>query len=491
MMENRKIKIENQHQTDGNREKFVQDFNRNVLSCEKMSQMEESGDAFKMERTLEDGRKIDIYTLRGGDFNILAHSPFLGFMNAHEFGNRSDFFENQENILQASKMSLDEARQTFGFGNNYISTSLLSNENLHGVNWESPWSFGFSQIEGEDLINGGTSDQWTLGEATERGETSQVSNNLFNEIHFDDGSYNEIAIWRYKNGVPRKPDFIITDTDSMERFKGENIDWAVKAATEFKIPVVIIDKEAMADEKDSKILEAMEKNLCGEISDMDFLNVYLRGSQSFNWNYSHEQKLFANRIYSRHIDGIRETIHQMRENSNFENAQNSQQIFENLQNMRELYSKRDAVLQSWSDAFLMKSGLQTGYEAFEITDEGGGKYLDFRISESGKKLRRELFEAEVDALSNALEKSFEIPAGYLPFLKKVKVDTVEVGGENIELTEEFWLVNLGESSFRMDEFRKDSRNNFKRNSNFIGDVVDLTNEDLENLKILAQKIEKR
>ena len=69
-MENLKTKSENYQNTDENREKFVKEFNENVLDLEKLNDRE---NAFKVERELENGQKIDFYTLRGGKFNLLVN----------------------------------------------------------------------------------------------------------------------------------------------------------------------------------------------------------------------------------------------------------------------------------------------------------------------------------------------------------------------------------------------------------------------------------
>ena len=131
-MENRKTKSENYQNTDENREKFVKEFNENVLDLEKLNDRE---NAFKVERELENGQKIDFYTLRGGKFNLLVSSPFLGFMNPASGDGRNSLMKSQEDIISASKMSLEDVRETYGFGNNYISASLISDENFQSINW--------------------------------------------------------------------------------------------------------------------------------------------------------------------------------------------------------------------------------------------------------------------------------------------------------------------------------------------------------------------
>ena len=47
----------------------------------------------------------------------------------------------------------------------------------------------------------------------------------------------------------------------------------------------------------------------------------------------------------------------LRHNSDFKNEKSSEKLFENLQNIRDIYLKRDAVIQSWSDDFISKAGL--------------------------------------------------------------------------------------------------------------------------------------
>lgn len=275
---------------DENREKFVQEFNKKVVD---LDFLENSDNAFKMTKNLANGKEVDIYTVHKGDFNLLVSSPFLDFMNPRDFDIQSKFFGDQENIIKASKMSFDEMNQEFGFGNNYISTSFISSENFKSLNWGpcSPWSFGYSQIEPNDIINGGAGDQWTSGEKTLRGEISEISSYLYNNLHFDDKSYNEIALWRYEdieNSQPRKPDFIVTGAYTTDKFKGKNIDLAAQAAAEFNVPVVIFDEKSFTDQKISEIDSMMERHLNGEISNMDFLNFYLRGAQSFDLNYPME-----------------------------------------------------------------------------------------------------------------------------------------------------------------------------------------------------------
>lgn len=66
---------------DENREKFVQEFNEKVVD---LDFLENSDNAFKMTKSLEDGKKIDVYTVHKGDFNLLVSSPFLDFMNPRE-----------------------------------------------------------------------------------------------------------------------------------------------------------------------------------------------------------------------------------------------------------------------------------------------------------------------------------------------------------------------------------------------------------------------
>ena len=487
-MENRKTKSENYQNTDENREKFVKDFNENVLDLEKLNNQE---NAFKVERELENGQKIDFYTLRGGKFNLLVSSPFLGFMNPASGDGRNSLMGSQEDIIRASKMSLEDVRNAYGFGNNYISASLISDENFQSINWgKSPWSFGYSQISPEDLINGGTSDQFTLGEKTERGESGDLAKNLFENIHFDDGGYNEIALWRYPaQNEPRKPDFIVTTDRSVVEFGGKNLPLAMKAAAEFDIPLVLIQRSGFERQKLEKIEQAMEANFNGEISDADFLNLYLRGAQSFEQEYSPEQKLYANDAYERHLENVAEIMENLRKNQNFE-TKNGEKLAENLQNIREIFAKRDAVIQSWSDAFLSKAGISKGFRAEIFENKNGENEIKFIPSENEKNIQKIMLEAEIFTLSKFLSKEVEMPKNFKPFLEKIEADFVEIGNEKVKISDETWLVNLGGIRFNLEEFEGIFNGKPKKNRNFIGDALNLTDEEIQKLKDLAEKIEK-
>lgn len=487
-MENRKTKSENYQNTDENREKFVKEFNENVLDLEKLNNPE---NAFKVERELENGQKIDFYTLRGGKFNLLVSSPFLGFMNPKSSDGRNSLMNSQEDIIQASKMSLEDVRKTYGFGNNYISASLISDENFQSINWgKSPWSFGYSQISPEDLINGGTSDQFTLGEKTERGESGELAENLFENIHFDDGGYNEIALWRYPDqNEPRKPDFIVTTDRSVVEFGGKNLPFAMKAAAEFDIPLVLIQRSGFESQKLEKIEQAMEANFNGEISDADFLNLYLRGAQSFEQEYSPEQKLYANDAYERHLENVAEIMENLRKNQNFE-TKNGEELAENLQNIREIFAKRDAVIQSWSDAFLSKAGISKGFRAEIFENKNGETELEFVPSQTEIKLQKIMLEAEMTTLSKFLDDGIDFPVNFKPFLEKIEADFVEIGDEKMKISDGFWRVNLGEIWFRLDEFEGVFDGKLKKNHNFIGDRLNLSQEELRKLNDLAERIEK-
>lgn len=468
---------------DENREKFVQEFNEKVVD---LDFLENSDNAFKMTKNLANGKEVDIYTVHKGDFNLLVSSPFLVFMNPIGSDIRNNFFCDQENIIKASKMSFDEMHQEFGFGNNYISTSFISNENFKSLNWGlcSPWSFGYSQIESNDIINGGASDQWTSGEKTLRGEISEISSYLYNDLHFDDKSYNEIALWCYEdieNSQPRKPDFIVTGAYTTDEFKSKNIDLAAQAAAEFNVPVVIFDEESFTDQKISEIDSMMERHLNGEISNMDFLNSYLRGAQSFDLNYPTEQKLYANEVYQAHLNNIGEIMKNLRHNSDFKNEKSSEKLFENLQNIRDIYLKRDAVIQSWSDAFISKAGLTKGLFAVDFSvDNKGNEELEYVISEADHNLRREMFEIEKEVLENIVANKFKYPQGTKEFLSVNKPNIIILGGREINLEDESIQVNLPDMKLTLGEGAP----------NFIKKSIRITKEEIEDLKKLFAKIEK-
>lgn len=486
----RKTNIEIRHNVDEDRDKFVKDFNKNSLSLDKLNNTD---NAIKVEKENNKGETVDIYTLRGGEFNLLVSSPFLNFINPASGDGRDLLMNSQKNIIKASKMPLEEVRKEYRFGNNYISTSLISDSNLLSINWTgSLWNFGYSNISPEDLINGGTIDQFTLGEETELGICGNVDENLFENIHFNDDGYNEIAIWRYNSkGEPRKPDFIVTTERDIERHMGRNISLATEAAAEFDIPLVIINCSYFEGQKIDKIDRAMEANYNGDISDADFLNLYLRGARSFDRLYSLEQKLYANDAYDRHLDNIAEIMENMRHKQNFENASSEEELVEKLQNMRDIFLKRDAIIQSWSNASLSKAGISKGFRAEIVEDKDGERELQFIPSENEMRIQKIMFEAETFVLSEFLYNDVNMPSSYSPFIEKVEADFVDITGDKIKISDEFWRVKLPGINYKLHKYEKDTDGSVRSDFNFIGDMLDLSSIEIEKLEDLAKIIEKK
>ena len=225
----------------------------------------------------------------------------------------------------------------------------------------------------------------------------------------------------------------------------------------------------------------MERHLNGEISNMDFLNFYLRGAQSFDLNYSTEQKFYANEVYQAHLNNIGEIMKNLRHNSDFKNEKSSENLFENLQNIRDIYLKRDAVIQSWSDTFISKAGLTKGLFAVDFSvDNKGNEELEYVISEADHNLRREMFEIEKEVLENIVANKFKYPQGTKEFLSVNKPNIIILGGREINLEDESIQVNLPDMKLTLGEGAP----------NFIKKSIRITEEEIEDLKKLFAKIEK-
>jgi hypothetical protein len=60
----------------------------------------------------------------------------------------------------------------------------------------------------------------------------------------------------------------------------------------------------------------------------------------------------------------------------------------------------------------------------------------------------------------------------------------------MKISDGFWRVSLGGIWFRLDEFEGVFDGKLKKNRNFIGDRLNLSQEELRKLNDLAEKIEK-
>ena len=171
----------------------------------------------------------------------------------------------------------------------------------------------------------------------------------------------------------------------------------------------------------------------------------------------------------------------LRHNSDFKNEKSSENLFENLQNIRDIYLKRDAVIQSLSDAFISKAGLAKGLFAVDFSiNNKGNEELEYAMSEADHNLRREMFEIEKEVLENIVANKFKYPQGIKEFLSVNKPNIIILGGREINLEDESIQVNLPDMKLSLGEGAP----------NFIKESIYITEEEIEDLKKLFAKIEK-
>ena len=253
------------------------DLNNRLLKIDELDVQVYAKNPEVQKRIIKSGTaEVSVYDLKGYPFSILSTNILYKLMG---YNSSPDvYYPGKETALELMKnparwcLSHDQAiRESGGFNKNgsYITdtictsftnseTNLLSYSGSSSLISIPELTYGFDHVSPNSILNVANGD----GMTGSYGKAELIDWSL--NIHSVDklisaggtSSYNEVTIRRYsENGVPKKPDYIITRNGNIGKY-------ALEHAKFFNIPIINIDNsvyEKKMAERGSVILEMILK----------------------------------------------------------------------------------------------------------------------------------------------------------------------------------------------------------------------------------------
>lgn len=219
-----------------------------------------------------EGSEIPVYDLKGLPFTLLSHT--VDYRNANnplsEIGqntyrevmkNPGVWIERKDKAMEASGYG---TRNKDARGDTICASFWDSKTNINSYVY-GKLIYGFEQVSADSIIDIFTEDGGTKNIYGKK-DTTLSNPNVLNKIsrQHADSDYNEVLLRRYsENGIPKSPDYIITD--------GTVSEIALKHANFFNIPIININK-TIYEEK----MKARGEELLNSINEK---NTYLELNQ--------------------------------------------------------------------------------------------------------------------------------------------------------------------------------------------------------------------
>ena len=219
-----------------------------------------------------EGSEIPVYDLKGLPFTLLSHT--VDYRNANnplsEIGqntyrevmkNPGVWIERKDKAMEASGYG---TRNKDARGDTICASFWDSKTNINSYVY-GKLIYGFEQVSADSIIDIFTEDGGTKN-IYGKEDTTLSNPNVLNKIlrQHADSDYNEVLLRRYsENGIPKSPDYIITD--------GTVSEIALKHANFFNIPIININK-TIYEEK----MKARGEELLNSINEK---NTYLELNQ--------------------------------------------------------------------------------------------------------------------------------------------------------------------------------------------------------------------
>ena len=219
-----------------------------------------------------EGSEIPVYDLKGLPFTLLSHT--VDYRNANnplsEIGqntyrevmkNPGVWIERKDKAMEASGYG---TRNKDARGDTICASFWDSKTNINSYVY-GKLIYGFEQVSADSIIDIFTEDGGTKN-IYGKEDTTLSNPNVLDKIsrQHADSDYNEVLLRRYsENGIPKSPDYIITD--------GTVSEIALKHANFFNIPIININK-TIYEEK----MKARGEELLNSINEK---NTYLELNQ--------------------------------------------------------------------------------------------------------------------------------------------------------------------------------------------------------------------
>ena len=217
---------------------------------------------------LFDGVQIPVYNLKGLSFSIL--STTVDYRKPNDMMNGSLFDIGKETYKKVLANPAiwgerrEDAEKSDGFGTrnrnargDTICTSYWNSDRNIYSHVTGDLIYGFERVGPDSIISVFNRDGGT-GNMDGRNETDLSDPDEIRNLEGADGNfgYNEILLRRYsENGIPKKPDYIITENDKITEA-------ALRHAKYFGIPIVNIDRAsytAKAEKKGEEIINSISE----------------------------------------------------------------------------------------------------------------------------------------------------------------------------------------------------------------------------------------
>lgn len=245
------------------------DLNARLLTTESLeAEVLSENPEIQKQSVLFDGIQIPVYDLEGLSFSIL--STTVDYRKPNDTMNGSLFDIGKETYKKVLANPAiwgerrEDAEKSDGFGTrnrnargDTICTSYWNSDRNIYSHVTGDLIYGFERVGPDSIISVFNRDGGT-GNMDGRNETDLSDPDEIRNLEGADGNfgYNEILLRRYsENGIPKKPDYIITENDKITEA-------ALRHAKYFGIPIVNIDRAsytAKAEKKGEEIINSISE----------------------------------------------------------------------------------------------------------------------------------------------------------------------------------------------------------------------------------------
>lgn len=245
------------------------DLNARLLTTESLeTEVLSENPEIQKQSVLFDGIQIPVYNLKGLSFSILSTTVDYRKENDKMKGSLFDIGKETYKKVLANPAIWGERREDaeksddFGTRNrnargDTISASYWNSDRNIYSHFTGDLIYGFERVGPDSIISVFNRDGGT-GNMDGRNETDLSDPDAIRNLEGADGNfgYNEILLRRYsENGIPKKPDYIITENDKITEA-------ALRHAKYFGIPIVNIDRAsytAKAEKKGEEIINSISE----------------------------------------------------------------------------------------------------------------------------------------------------------------------------------------------------------------------------------------
>ncbi|MBI1147049.1 hypothetical protein JEO88_03585 [Candidatus Saccharibacteria bacterium] len=245
------------------------DLNARLLTTDNLeTEVLSENPEIQKQSVLFDGVQIPVYDLKGLSFSILSTTVDYRKPNDTMNGSLFDIGKETYKKVLANPAIWGERREDAekfdGFGTrnrnargDTICTSYWNSDRNIYSHVTGDLIYGFERVGPDSIISVFNRDGGT-GNMDGRNETDLSDPDEIRNLEGADGNfgYNEILLRRYsENGIPKKPDYIITENDKITEA-------ALRHAKYFGIPIVNIDRAsytAKAEKKGEEIINSISE----------------------------------------------------------------------------------------------------------------------------------------------------------------------------------------------------------------------------------------